>query len=371
MTDTSIDQILREWPPGYGGVERVAHELACAWVGTVYSFDAQNLAFEEQDILPVGYPRQVLSRTCPVGRFVLPLPSRCLWDLLRSTRPLHGHLPSPGVLLVLLLAKLMRPARKVSAHWHFFLHHEWSLRGVFFTVYQWFSLSQMNRLSMVITTSPVLAQSLIQSGCRSDKVHVLPCCLSDEQERNGLMVPLRESGVGEPLRVLFIGRLDSYKRLDRLLHSLARLKAPWTLNVVGDGPRRLVFEDLSNQLFGDRSVCFHGRVDEATKQMHLAAADVLVLPSDRCNEAFGIVQLEAMASGMPALAFECERSGMAWVCRLPALSWPQTQSTLHEVLERLAADPVLRREMGRQSRDRYLELFSRSIWNKQRNILFP
>lgn len=370
MSDALIDQVLREWPPGYGGVERVAHELACAWGGTVYSFDAQNLAFEEQDVLPVGYPRKVLLRTWPVARFVLPLPSRCLWGLLRSTRPLHGHLPSPGVLLVLLLAKLMRPARKVSAHWHFFLHHDWSLKGVFFTVYQWFALSQMNRLSMVVTTSPVLAQSLVQSGCRSERVHVLPCCLSDEQERNGLMVPLRESGEGEPLRVLFIGRLDSYKRLDWLLQSLTRLKSSWTLDVVGDGPRRLVFEDLSNQLFSDRVVCFHGRVDEATKQRHLAAADVLVLPSDRCNEAFGIVQLEAMASGIPSLAFECERSGMAWVCHLPSLAWPQTQSTLHEVLEMLAIDPVFRQELGRQSRERYRKLFSRTVWNKQRECLF-
>ena len=374
MSDGLIDQILREWPPGYGGVERVAHELACAWGGTVYSLDAQSLALREADVVEVVYPRKVLRRTWPLARFVIPLPSRELWHLLRSTRPLHGHLPSPGVLLVLLLAKVMRPARKVSAHWHFFLHHEWSIKGVFFSVYQWFALSQMNRLSMVITTSPVLAQSLAQSGCRSGRVHVLPCCLSDEQERNSLMVPLRESGEGDPLRVLFIGRLDSYKRPDWLLHALALLKSPWSLDVVGEGPRRSFFEQLSQYLFNDRqlrSVRFHGRVDEATKQMHLATADVLVLPSDRCNEAFGIVQLEAMASGIPALAFECERSGMAWVCRLPALSWPQTQLTLHEVLERLAADPVLRREMGRQSRDRYLELFSRSIWNKQRNILFP
>ena len=184
------------------------------------------------------------------------------------------------------------------------------------------------------------------------------------------MVPLRESGEGGPLRVLFIGRLDGYKRLDWLLHSLARLKASWSLDVVGDGPRRLFFEDLSNQLFIDKSVCFHGRVDEATKQMHLAAADVLVLPSDRCNEAFGIVQLEAMASGISSLAFECERSGMAWVCRLPAFSWPQTQSTLHEALEMLAVDSVFRQELGRQSRDRYGKLFSRTIWNEQMTSLF-
>ena len=370
MSDALIDQVLREWPPGYGGVERVAHELACAWGGTIYSLNAQNRALSEADVVPVSYPRRVLPRTRPLARFVLPLPSRSLWNLLRSSRPLHGHLPSPGVLLVLLLAKLMRPSRKVSAHWHFFLHHEWSIKGIFFTIYQWFALSQVNRLSMVVTTSPALAQALVHAGCKSESVHVLPCCLSDEQERIGLMVPLRKRSAGDPLRVLFIGRLDSYKRLDWLLHALACLKASWVLDVVGDGPRRSVFEDLSHQLFSDRSVYFHGRVDETTKQMHLAAADVLVLPSDRCNEAFGIVQLEAMASGIPSLAFNCERSGMAWVCRLPQLAWSQTQSTLPEVLERLAHEPVLCSELGDQSRNRYLELFSRSIWNQHRNNIF-
>ena len=40
MIETA-DQLLREWPPGYGGVERVVHELASVWGGTVYSFDVQ------------------------------------------------------------------------------------------------------------------------------------------------------------------------------------------------------------------------------------------------------------------------------------------------------------------------------------------
>ena len=40
----SVEQLLREWPPGYGGVERVAHELASVWGGAVYSLDVQRQA---------------------------------------------------------------------------------------------------------------------------------------------------------------------------------------------------------------------------------------------------------------------------------------------------------------------------------------
>lgn len=115
-----VQQLLREWPPGYGGIERVAHELAMVWGGAVWSLDAQGRSLSEQDAIPASYPRRRLPRTPPMGRLVLPLPSAQLWSLLRSDQPLHGHLPSIGVLLVLLLAALARPRRHVTAHWHFF-----------------------------------------------------------------------------------------------------------------------------------------------------------------------------------------------------------------------------------------------------------
>ena len=111
-----IQQLLREWPPGYGGVERVAHELAMVWGGTVWSLDAQDRCLSEKDAIAVHYPRRRLARTSPLGRLVLPLPSAGLWSLLRSEEPLHGHLPSIGVLLVLLFARLVRPRRRVTAH---------------------------------------------------------------------------------------------------------------------------------------------------------------------------------------------------------------------------------------------------------------
>ena len=118
-----------------------------------------------------------------------------------------------------------------------------------------------------------------------------------------MSLPLPLDKEGEPLRVLFIGRLDTYKRLDWLMESLAAIRSPWRLSVVGDGPNRSRFEHLAQQLFYSQFqedpelVQFHGRLPELEKQGLIADSDVLVLPSDRSNEAFGIVQLEAMASG--------------------------------------------------------------------------
>ena len=364
----TIQQLLREWPPGYGGVERVAHELSSYWRGVTYSLDVQGEASSCQDSLPVTYPRKRLRSVGIFGRLHLPLPTRQLITLLASSVPLHGHLPSPGVLLLLVLARLLRPRRIVTAHWHCFLETTPGLSDRLFGLYQWIALRVLPYLSAVVTTSPVLSAELQRCGCSPAQVVVLPCCLSESQEQAAIAVPLPVAQEGDPLRVLFIGRLDSYKRLDWLLKALAALRSPWRLSVVGDGPHRSCFEHLAKQLFHSqlrhdpKLVQFHGCLPELEKQAQIVASDVLVLPSDRSNEAFGIVQLEAMAAGRIALAFDLPRSGMGWVGQLSGLPWSQSPEGLVEVLQLLADQPQIRHLMGQKSRDRYTTLFARSVW---------
>ena len=360
-----VEQLLREWPPGYGGVERVAHELASVWGGAVYSLDVQRQGASGHDPLPVSYVRLRLPSTKTCGRLQLPLPSRALWSLLRSPNPLHGHLPSPGVLLILVLARLVRPRRRVTAHWHCFLEPGSGLNGVLFGIYQWLALRLLSQLSGVVTTSPMLAKELQRSGCAPHRVFVLPCCLSAEQESAALALRNRETIEDSPLQVIFIGRLDSYKRLDWLLKALVTLQSPWHLVVIGDGPRRSTYEALAVKLLGQKAferVSFLGRLSETDKLAQLELADLLVLPSDRSNEAFGIVQLEAMASGIPALAFHCPRSGMGWVGQLPAFDWPQSPEALPNVLQRLSDNRSLCLRLGKIARERYSSVFSRTVW---------
>ena len=355
-----VIQVLREWPPGYGGVERVAHELANVWGGTVYSLDVQRQAAIDHDPLPVGYPRFRLRSIKLFGRLQLPLPSLSLLRLLLSSVPLHGHLPSPGVLLLLVMARLLRPRRPVTAHWHCFLEPGSGINGRLFLLYQSIALRLIPWFSAVVTTSHPRA------GVRILAVHPVGCSYS-----HVVLATAREAVFGiscastlwRTAASAVLGRLDCYKRLDWLLEALAQLTSPWQLVVVGDGPKRPIFEKMAQSLFPQASpVRFLGRLSEFSKGKQLAKADLLVLPSDCSNEAFGIVQLEAMAAGRISLAFDLPRSGMSWVGRLPGLLWSQSPEGLAEVLQRLADQPALRQKLCEQARQRYCKLFARRVW---------
>lgn len=379
-------QLLREWPPGYGGVERVAHELANAWaeqgrVSDVFTLVAQPQLSRQHDPLLVAYRRSALTRL-KLGDLLIPLPSRTLIRLLRSGEPLHAHLPCPTVLLLAALAKALQPQRMVTVHWHAFLSVSPALKGRLTSLYQELAMRLLPLFDRVVTTSPVLQEALIDSGLNPSRTSLLPCCLSARQEalalnlgRPAVSSSTVSSRAAPPpaLRLISISRLGSYKRVDWLLDALHRAtKTLQTrgraialhLDVVGDGPDRQRFEQQAQDLLPGL-VSFHGRVDEPRKLALLKRADLLVLLASSCNEAFGIVQLEAMACGVPAVALQLPQSGMHWVSRNEALPWSGELAALPELIANLACDRVLQMRARQAARERYLELFRRQRWLKQ------
>ena len=93
---------------------------------------------------------------------------------------------------------------------------------------------------------------------------------------------------------VFIGRLSAYKRVDLAIRAFSRLRA--RLIVVGEGRERDALERIAGE-----NVAFTGRVDEATKRELLATARGFVFPGE---DDFGIVMVEALASGAPVVAFD-------------------------------------------------------------------
>jgi len=98
---------------------------------------------------------------------------------------------------------------------------------------------------------------------------------------------------------VYVGRLSAYKRADIAVRAFARLGL--RLVVVGEGRERAALEAIARDsaLRPMGNIAFAGRLDDATLRQLLGAARGLIFPAE---DDFGIVCVEALASGAPVVA---------------------------------------------------------------------
>lgn len=130
---------------------------------------------------------------------------------------------------------------------------------------------------------------------------------------------------------LWVGELVSYKRPDLAVEAFNKLRRP--LVVIGEGPMRARLERMA----GDH-IRFLGKADFETLKWHLSRCQALIFPGE---EDFGIVPVEAMASGRPVIAYG--RGGVLDTIRdgeTGLLFYDQTTEGLVDAVERFEASAV-------------------------------
>lgn len=171
-------------------------------------------------------------------------------------------------------------------------------------------------------------------------------------------------GIGGDERViLFVGSLDrahAFKGVDVLLRAFARLHdLPVRLLIVGRGDMRPRYQAEAATLGVASRVRFDDAVADEDLPAHHHLADVLVLPSTTCGEAFGVVLLEAMAGGVPVVASDLP--GVRSVVTRTGgglLAPPGDAGSLAAALRRLLTDECLRQALGRRGRAGVERLFT-------------
>jgi len=153
--------------------------------------------------------------------------------------------------------------------------------------------------------------------------------------------------LGQPLW-LTVGRLVYYKGLTTAIDALAKL--PGRLLVIGTGPMEAELRAQAEaRRVGDR-IEWAGQVHPDKLIGAYQAATALWFPSNARSEGFGLVQVEAMASGSPVINTDIPHSGVAWVSRHgeSGLTIPVNDAgALVAASRRLLDEPGLRDRLSR------------------------
>ncbi len=151
--------------------------------------------------------------------------------------------------------------------------------------------------------------------------------------------------------ILAAGSLSPHNGFDLLLRAYARIRTDfpeWGLRIFGDGPEHGRLLALADELDLAHRVDFTGAVEDMPPVY--AEAEVFALPSR--SEVFALSLLEAMAGGLPAVAFDCPVGPRELVGhRSSGLLVPAGKvDLLAEALAKLITTPRLRRHIGRRAR---------------------
>ena len=351
-----VTHLGKFYPPVPGGMERVLQSLC----------EGERERGVDSRALVVGTSGSTVSESVngvPVTRAASWFRVGSVWiapaliALLRriDTDILVLHEPNP---MALLAFALTRPRHRLAVWYHSeVLRPRWRYK----LFYEPFLKLPFRRASRIVVSSPALPQHAEALREHASRCEVIPFGLDVHRtaapERHPAVAAVRARW-GGPI-ALFVGRLVPYKGVEFLLRSLP--EAEVAAVIIGDGPLRASLEALSKSLGVESRTFFQGAADDETVAAWYGACDMFVLPSVTRAEAFGLVQLEAMARAKPVI---CTRlpTGVPWVNvdGITGLTVPPGDSrALSAALQRLAGDAALRRRMGEAARERFETEFTR------------
>ncbi|HNZ86249.1 MAG TPA: glycosyltransferase [bacterium] len=229
------------------------------------------------------------------------------YKYIKNSDIIHLHFPFYGTaLFVVLFAKILK--KKIVVFWHMIPEAK-GIKQFIFKIYEKIitPIIFKNSNKILVSTfdyfksySPKLFnkfQSKIINfpfGVNLDEFEI--------QEKN--LEIINQHNLHNKKILLFVGGLDTphyFKGLEILIKALKELNDDYRLLVIGSGDMREYYEKLSKQLKVENKIVFVGNASNQILKKYYSTCDCFVFPSLTRSEAFGIVQIEAMASGKPVI----------------------------------------------------------------------
>ncbi len=358
----TIVHLGKYYPPHMGGMETYVRDLVSGMSGSqdIKVIVAGNSIRRRIDYLDGA----VITRVPTVGVVAsMPVTPTLPWELMRAKPSLvHVQVPNPGAAFAITMARYRGPL--------VITHHSDTLGRKFLKkLADPFVNEMMRRADRIIATSKRYLASSDELAPFLSKCRVIPMGINYEEEPENIQAESEKIVQEYGLRlVLAVGRLVGYKGFIYLVEAMRRVDA--TLLLVGTGPLVSELKDAAQRLGVSQKIKFLGKVDSLQK--YYRASAIFVLPSISRAEAFGLVQLEAMASGLPVVNTDLD-SGVPEIS-LDGVTGitvpPGDADSLARALNRLLDDADLRKTMGAAGKLRARREFAPQLMIERTRILY-
>jgi glycosyltransferase involved in cell wall biosynthesis len=174
-------------------------------------------------------------------------------------------------------------------------------------------------------------------------------------------------------RLLVVASLVPVKGIPYLLQAVRQLQSKrrdFSLDVVGDGPSREAYEQMTADLGLEGTVTFHGMKSKPEVAEFMRQCDIFVLPS--VWETAGVVLIEAMSSGKPVIAARVGGVPEMIDKRAGLLVPPENVAALTEALDYMLDhyQEYSSEEIARYARERYsYEVVGKTLDDVYRRII--
>lgn len=356
-------QVNKLYYPVTGGIERVVQQLA---EGLCEDTDTKVLVCRKKGGTIVEQIAGIeVTRASSMGMLSsLPLSVSFLWKFRRMAKDrdiVHIHMPFP---LGDLACFLSGYKGRVILWWHSDIVRQKKLMKLYRPLMEWL----LRRADCIIVATQGHIDGSEYLKPYQDKCRIIPFGVDPKIEKEADRwyeeggPPERSQKKTAVVKYLFVGRLVYYKGCRTMIEAFvqaAKRNDRIRLDIVGTGPLEPELKRQTEELRLTDQIHFHAGVSDDELIGFFKECDVFVLPSLQRSEAFGLVQIEAMAFGKPVINTNLP-SGVPYVSlhgETGLTVEPGNTAELAEAMEYLAEHPAERCQMGERARERMEEQF--------------
>lgn len=356
-------QVNKLYYPVTGGIERVVQQLA---EGLCEDTDTKVLVCRRKGRTIVEQIAGIeVTRASSMGMLSsLPLSVSFLWKFRRMAKDrdiIHIHMPFP---LGDLACFLSGYKGRVILWWHSDIVRQKKLMKLYRPLMEWL----LRRADCIVVATQGHIDGSKYLKPYQEKCRIIPFGVdlkiekeADRWYEEGRLLE-RSEEKPDAVKFLFVGRLVYYKGCRTMIEAFvqaAKGNSRIQLDIVGTGSLEPELKKQTEELGLTDRIYFHADVSDDELIQYFKECDVFVLPSLQRSEAFGLVQIEAMAFGKPVINTKLP-SGVPYVSlhgETGLTVEPGNAAELAEAMQYLAEHPVERCRIGERARARMEEQF--------------